>query len=83
MARDMTRTEPCPNCQCPHARGEYIDRPDLQKPGGDVPSCPPDVGCPCGATLRHTVPFFRTPAQGWAWKIVKPAGTPADAKPAK
>lgn len=35
-----------------------------------TPVCPPDVQCDCGATLRYTVPLFKTDPYGWHWRIL-------------
>lgn len=68
---------PCPNCQRLHNAGEYearqSDKDDMTAPGATV-YCPPDIKCECGATLRYTVPLFKTTASGWLWRIIKPAG---------
>lgn len=68
----------CPNCQREHPKGEYegrqSDEHDIQHQPGTTVFCPPDVPCPCGATLRYTVPLFRTTELGWHWRIIIPAG---------
>ena len=51
---------PCPVCQCAHARGPYKDGPD----GACAPG---PIACPCGATLKHVVPFFASGPYGWKW----------------
>lgn len=61
---------PCPVCKRKHVRGEYGPRPDLQKPGKGMPHSPPQVTCPCGAVLEHTVPLFLTDPYGWHWGVM-------------
>ncbi len=62
---------PCPRCGVEHAVGDYVERPDLQKPGQKgVPCAPPDVDCQCGARLRQMVPIFAVGPYGWRWKIL-------------
>lgn len=61
---------PCPRCKKLHARGQYIQRHDHQKPGRGIPVGPADVSCGCGALLAHTVPYFAVDRYGWHWRIL-------------
>ena len=56
---------PCPKCGRRHARGEYKTWPP--DAAGKRYSSPPDVECPCGLVLQHTVPIFMVDPYGWRW----------------
>lgn len=64
--------EPCPRCGRLHVPSEYKPQPQRFDPkiNEGVPIAPDDVQCPCGATLRHSVPFFKVNASGWVWRIL-------------
>jgi len=77
---NLNHCEPCPNCQRMHAAKQYERRQADQHDNTSSPDAivfnPPDVACPCGATLRYSVPLFKISAEGWVWRIIKPAGIP-------
>lgn len=69
---------PCPACEQMHAAGPHGPCGRLAKTGGEYHN-PPDVQCPCGMTIRYTVPIFLTHPNGWEWRIVTPKQKERDA----
>jgi hypothetical protein len=58
----MTQTvqeikEHCPNCKQAHSKGKTQVFDNIHQT--------PDILCPCGNTLRWSVPVFKTTESGW------------------
>lgn len=65
MTTTKTESMPCPKCGTKHEVGNYVTWPPE---AGKRYSAPPDVECPCGLVLRHSVPIFKVDPYGWRWE---------------
>lgn len=77
-------TEKCPKCQREHKRGPYYRQHDPKKVKPDnregICACPNDVDCPCGLTLRWTVPIFKVTSSGYLLRPKMDVETKYDSK---